>query len=33
MILKKEIIDSMRKQPDLNRDEDYSLLQVAYKLR
>lgn len=26
-------MDSMRKQPDLNRDEDNSLLQVAYKVR
>lgn len=33
MILKRKIMDAMRKQPDLNRNEDNSLLQVAYKVR
>lgn len=26
-------MDSMRKQPDLNRDEENLVLQVAYKVR
>lgn len=32
-MIKKEIMDSVRKQSDLSRDEDNSLLQETYEVR